>query len=92
MRTKKTPYLDTFRAVQGQDNKHCVKSDHIRSFPVRIQSESEKIRTKKTPSRNTFHAVKAKENNVQELSHFITSFNLYMKQVVFNLMMKKQEI
>ena len=92
MRTKKTPYLDTFQAVQGQDNKHCVKSDHIRSFPVRIQSESGKIRTKKTPNRDTFHAVKVKGNNMQDLGHFITSFNLYIKQVAFNLMMKKQEI
>ena len=40
----------------------------------------------------TFHAVKVKGNNMQDLGHFITSFNLYMKQVAFNLMMKKQEI
>ena len=92
MRTKKPPYLDTFHALQGQNNKHCVKSDHIRSFPVRIQSESGKIRTKRTLNRDTFHAVNVKGNNMQDLGHFITSFNLYMKQVAFNLMMKKQEI
>ena len=36
---------------------HFVKSVHIRSFLIRIQSECGKIRTKKTPNTDTFHAV-----------------------------------
>ena len=45
---------------------HCMKSVRIRSFLIRVQSESGKIRTGKTRNTDTFHAMIIIQANVCE--------------------------